>query len=109
MYFVMKPSVIASVRIACLMAGNQLALADLLGVNPSFVSQWKNGSRSIPIKYCQGIVQVCEGLVSVQELRPDDWHEIWPLPEIYVPEHDITVTLTHVKEVLFSLLTKDSR
>lgn len=88
------------------MAGSQLALAEVLGVNSSFVSQWKSGRRPIPVKHCQNIVELCEGLVSVQELRPDDWHEFWPLPEIYVPDHCDKSTLIHVKGALFSIFSK---
>ncbi len=102
----MKNTIAASVKIACLMAGSQLGLAELLGVNSSFVSQWKSGKRAIPIKHCQSIVELCEGLVSVQELRPDDWHEFWPLPGSYVPSCFENATLMHVKGALFRLFSK---
>ncbi len=102
----MKNKINASVKIACLMAGSQFGLAEHLGVNSSFVSQWKSGRRPIPVKHCQNIVELCEGLVSVQELRPDDWHEIWPLAEVFVPECSDKATLMRVKGALFRFLSR---
>jgi DNA-binding transcriptional regulator YdaS (Cro superfamily) len=54
------------------------ALAAKLGVTPGFVSQWRTGFRPIPIERCTAIEQATAGVVTRQELRPDDWHLIWP-------------------------------
>lgn len=77
----MKKNVNAPVRKACKAVGGQRALAIALGIDPSQVNQWVRGRRSIPVKYCQSIVELTDGLVSVQDLRPNDWHLVWPPPK----------------------------
>lgn len=57
---------------------SQVALANLIGEAPSFVNQWVHGLRPIPITACVAIERVTDKLVTRQELRPDDWHLIWP-------------------------------
>lgn len=86
----MKSVVIASVEQACQMAGGQRALARLLGVSSAFVWQLVNGHRDVPIHHCQAIVELTDGLVTVQALRPDDWHLVWPAPK------KTTTELVHV-------------
>lgn len=54
------------------------ALANLIGVAPSFVNQWINGDRPVPIPTCVVIEQATNGAVTRKELRPDDWKAIWP-------------------------------
>jgi DNA-binding transcriptional regulator YdaS (Cro superfamily) len=56
--------------------GNRLA-SDI-GVNSVLVSQWKTGVRPIPIERCPDIERATEGAVTRRDLRPDDWHRIWP-------------------------------
>ena len=77
----METNVNASVKRACKAVGSQRALAMALGIAVAQVNQWVTGRRGVPAKYCQSIVELTEGLVSVQELRPDDWHLIWPVPK----------------------------
>lgn len=77
----METNVNASVKRACKAVGSQRALAIALGIAVAQVNQWVTGRRGVPAKYCQSIVELTEGLVSVQELRPDDWHLIWPVPK----------------------------
>ena len=77
----METNVNASVKRACKAVGSQRALAIALGIAVAQVNQWVTGRRGVPSKYCQSIVELTEGLVSVQELRPDDWHLIWPVPK----------------------------
>ncbi len=77
----MKTVVIASVKYACKVAGGQRALARVLGVSSSLVYQWTAGIRGVPIRYCQAIVELTEGYVTVQSLRPKDWHLVWPAPK----------------------------
>jgi len=71
----------ASVKRACKAIGGQRALANALGIADAQVNQWVTGRRSVPVKYCQSIVELTEGLISLQELRPEDWHLIWPEPK----------------------------
>lgn len=86
----MKSVVIASVKCACKAAGGQRALARLLGVSSSFVWQLAKGRRDVPIHHCQAIVELTEGQVTVQTLRPNDWHLIWPSPK------STTTDLVHI-------------
>ena len=55
--------------------GGPVATARLLGLNGyQTVQQWaKNG---VPVVYCLRVE--AESGVSRRELRPDDWHLIWP-------------------------------
>ncbi len=77
----MKNLVIASVISACKVAGGKRALAKLLGVTYGQVYQWSIGARGVPVRYCQAIVELTEGQVTVQTLRPKDWHLVWPAPK----------------------------
>lgn len=55
----------------------QAELARRLGVTPAAVSQWFSGDRPIvPIERCVQIER--ETGVRRWDLRPDDWHCIWP-------------------------------
>ena len=52
-------------------------LAKRLNVAPSLVSQWKNGTRPIPIERMTDIESATNGLVSRKDLC-QDWKKIWP-------------------------------
>jgi DNA-binding transcriptional regulator YdaS (Cro superfamily) len=55
-------------------AGAAAKLARLLGVPPAMVSQWKHGTRSIPVHVCVQIEDITGGLVTCEEMLPDvDW------------------------------------
>lgn len=54
------------------------AFAKRIGVAPAIVSQWKLGIRPVPISRCVFVEAATNGLVTRQDLRPDDWHLIWP-------------------------------
>lgn len=58
--------------------GGQAELARLLNVTSPTVNQWAKGDRPVPVQHCQTIVRAAKGKVSLQDLRPDDWHLIWP-------------------------------
>ena len=64
--------------LACNCVGSQSALAVLLKVSPPTVNQWVKGSRPVPIEHCTAIEQATGGVVKRWDLRPDDWHRIWP-------------------------------
>lgn len=56
-------------------------LAKAIGVkHTDQVRQWRHGyaNRKPSAKLCVRIEQATAGAVTRQELRPDDWHEIWP-------------------------------
>jgi DNA-binding transcriptional regulator YdaS (Cro superfamily) len=40
------------------------------------VNQWVRGTRPVPVRYCLQIEKTTG--VSRQELRPNDWEDIWP-------------------------------
>lgn len=58
--------------------GSVAQLAKDLDIAPSLVSQWKNKVRPIPLERCTAIEQATNGAVTRRDLRPDDWHLIWP-------------------------------
>lgn len=58
--------------------GSQTALAAVLGVSKGAVSQWKDEDRRVPAAHCVAIEQQTKGAVTRRDLRPDDWHLIWP-------------------------------
>lgn len=53
-------------------------LADKIGCSPVLISQWKSGVRPVPADKCVSIEKATEGDVTRKDLRPDDWHLIWP-------------------------------
>lgn len=57
---------------------SQAAFAIAVEVKSPTVSEWKNGDRPVPIEKCVKIEQATDGLVTRRDLRPDDWHLIWP-------------------------------
>jgi len=57
---------------------SQLALAQDIEAAPSFVNQWVNGKRPVPPAFCVSIERATKGSVKRWDLRPDDWHRIWP-------------------------------
>lgn len=54
------------------------SLAKAVGVSRAVVYQWMMGIRLVPIKRCHCVVAATRGEVTLQDLRPDDWHAIWP-------------------------------
>ena len=58
--------------------GGQGALAAACGVSPQAVNQWVSGTRAVPLARCVAIERATNGAVTRRDLRPDDWHEIWP-------------------------------
>lgn len=53
-------------------------LAAALRVSPVLVSQWRTGARAVPIERCVAIERATSGAVTRLDLRPNDWHRIWP-------------------------------
>jgi DNA-binding transcriptional regulator YdaS (Cro superfamily) len=56
----------------------QIALARAIGAAPSFVNQWVNQGRPVPVPFCVSIERATGGQVTRIELRPNDWQAIWP-------------------------------
>ena len=69
--------------------GAQADLARLLGITQSLPSAWAaidpNKRRPVPVQYCVAIERATGGKVTRRDLRPDDWHLIWPEPEDSIP------------------------
>ena len=62
-------------------------LAKLIGVKSEVqVRQWQHGyaDRKPSPEYAVAIEKATGGLVTRQDLRPDDWHRIWP--ELIAPK-----------------------
>ena len=64
---------------AIAIAGSQSALADAVGVTQQTVSNWPKGGPIRP-EHCSAIELFTAGAVARRDLRPDDWHKIWPEP-----------------------------
>lgn len=58
--------------------GSQRALAAVVGVTKAAVWQWKGKGRTVPVGHCVAIERATSGAVTRRDLRPDDWHLIWP-------------------------------
>jgi len=58
--------------------GSQRGLADKIGITPVLISQWANKLRPVPPERCVEIERATGGQVARKDLRPDDWHKIWP-------------------------------
>ena len=56
--------------------GGHGKLAARLGVSPQSVTNWRQ--RGIPLWYCTAIEIASAGAVRRWQMRPDDWHRIWP-------------------------------
>lgn len=73
-------------------AGSIAALARQIGVSAPAVHEWRNDDRPVPIERCVQIEQVTAGAVRRWDLRPTDWHRIWPelivLPDAPVPQQE---------------------
>lgn len=57
--------------------GGVAALAEKVGVAASAPSMWKSRGR-IPSDHCAAIERATDEKVKRWDLRPDDWHRIWP-------------------------------
>lgn len=69
--------------------GQKSALARVIGVPAILVTQWSLGQRPVPIARCKSIEDATAGAVTRRDLRPDDWHRIWP--ELITAEHPAPV------------------
>ena len=56
----------------------QSEFAKIIGVTSGMVYQWQKGLRPISAEQCVVIEQKTEGKITRKDLRPNDWHLIWP-------------------------------
>lgn len=57
-------------------AGGLNALSARIDRSPQVISNWR--TRGVPIEACPAIELATSGAVTRRDLRPDDWHLIWP-------------------------------
>lgn len=67
-----------AVQRAAEIVGSQAALARAVGVAPPTVNQFVKKVRPVPEKVAVAIESATSGEVHRRDLRPDDWHLIWP-------------------------------
>ena len=58
--------------------GRAMALSRFIDVPPSFVSKMVSGEKAIPAEHCKTIEVFSGGVVTCQEMRPNDWQKYWP-------------------------------
>lgn len=56
----------------------QSGLARLLGTSQPLVHKWLSSKNPLAPEHCALIERATNGSVTRRELRPDDWHLIWP-------------------------------
>ena len=61
---------------AAITLGGRQQLAQVLDVTLGALGNWK--ARGVPLERCVSIERATNGAVTRKDLRPDDWHEIWP-------------------------------
>lgn len=70
------------------LCGGLSALAKEIDVSSARLGNWR--LRSVPIEYCLAIETATAGEVSRKDLRPEDWHKIWPELATARPHHGAT-------------------
>lgn len=78
-------AIMNALQLAVSKAGGQAALANAIGVKQQHVWNWLNRPGNVPPEHCAGIERATDAVVTRRDLRPDDWHRIWP--ELVTPEH----------------------
>lgn len=66
------------IRTACEMFGGVRGFAKAINIAPSAVTNWAIKKNPVPIIRCVEIEELTGGMVTRKQLRPDDWHLIWP-------------------------------
>jgi DNA-binding transcriptional regulator YdaS (Cro superfamily) len=59
-------------------AGGPAKVAAALGVSTQAVCFWRDGARSFPAQHCAPLESASGQAVRRWDLRPNDWHLIWP-------------------------------
>ena len=73
-----------SVTLECGVMSNKLSpskraeLAELAGISPQYLYQCLSGRRCMGSLLAARVEHVTNGAVTRKELRPNDWHLIWP-------------------------------
>lgn len=53
-------------------------MAKAIGTSPAFLWQIKTGRKKVPTDLCAQIEIFTKGAITRKQLRPDNWHKIWP-------------------------------
>ena len=86
--------------------GRAASLARALGVRPVVVSRWGAGTKPVPVERCAAIERATQGAVARQDLRPDDWQDIWP--ELANSEQNQPPALTHQAQVAIEKIANEA-
>ena len=62
----------------CVARGRLVGLASAIDMSPAYLSQIANGTRPAQAAVCVAIERATRGEVTRRDLRPCDWHLIWP-------------------------------
>ena len=62
----------------CGARGRLVGLASAIDMSPAYLSQIANGTRPAQAAVCVAIERATGGQVTRRDLRPCDWHLIWP-------------------------------
>lgn len=65
--------------------GRQARICKEIGAHAPDLSRWATGQRPVPVDKCLKIERATGGDVTRRDLRPNDWHEIWP--DLITDEH----------------------
>ena len=79
---------ISAIQKACQIVGGQSALARIISVTPPTVNQWICEKRSVSARLAVAIEGATSGKVSRKDLRPNDFHLIWPEMVKEVEHHE---------------------
>ncbi|MBB5610396.1 MULTISPECIES: YdaS family helix-turn-helix protein [unclassified Janthinobacterium] len=52
--------------------------ARAINISAALLHQWIEQIRPVAIRHCPAIEKQTGGQVARKDLRPDDWHKIWP-------------------------------
>ncbi|WP_430869651.1 transcriptional regulator [Cupriavidus basilensis] len=78
----MDRALVSRLRAAVIDAGGPSKVARELGVEPPTISQWisldTRRNRPVPTERMARLERLLRFQVTRQDLRPNDWHEIWP-------------------------------
>ncbi|MCH8180226.1 MAG: helix-turn-helix domain-containing protein [Proteobacteria bacterium] len=58
--------------------GRTKDLAGRIGISPAYLYQMATRRRPVPPDVAPQIEHTTDGLVRRWDLRPEDWHRIWP-------------------------------
>ena len=76
-------------------AGGPAVVAQLLAASVQAVCFWRDGKRSFPVEHCAKL-EAAQTKVTRRDLRPDDWHRIWP--ELVTAQHPAPVRQQEVRD-----------